>query len=566
VTRRDAGRGALVLLGYTAVAFAYFGYRLVSHPGRDLIGYGRDPQIFVWSFAWMLHAIETWQNPFYSHAIYAPTGINLAWATSVPGLALLYSPVTAIFGPDVSYNLAAMLAPALSAFTAYLLCRHVTRSTWAALVGGYLFGFSSYMLGEEEGHLHVTSVFLVPLIALAALRYLRGEIEGRGLGWRLGVLFGLQLWISTEVLVTAALALAVGLVLAAALLPATRPRIRTIWRPLAGAVGLTVLIGAPLVYYLATGFQSGSINIPSIFDGDLLNFLLPTRFVWAGGQWFLSTSEHFQGNNAEAGAYLGIPTLVIVIWFAFSARRSAATRFLLAGLGLAALLTLGTALVVKSHREFWLPWDEVARLPIFDNVLPARFALYGALAAAVIVAVWTSGRRGVAHWLLPALAVAALVPDLSRADYVVHPERWAFFTAGTYKACVPKNENLLILPFGAQDNSTLWQAESNFWFRIPEGYLAPAPPARFMDGDPLVEQSEGAYYNPTIPQILAFVHRKKVDRVASVIIYQPPTGEQMHSFGVLYGGGGMYVAPGCGYPSLQTGIHPTPPHPAHHQG
>ena len=80
-----ADGNALVLLGYAAVAFAYFGYRLVSHPGRDLIGYGRDPQIFVWSFAWMLHALETWQNPFYSHAIYAPSGINLAWATTVPG-------------------------------------------------------------------------------------------------------------------------------------------------------------------------------------------------------------------------------------------------------------------------------------------------------------------------------------------------------------------------------------------------------------------------------------------------------------------------------------------------
>ncbi len=561
MTRRNVGRGLLVLLGYTAVSVAYFGYRLHAHPGRDLIGYGRDPQIFVWSFAWMLHAIETWQNPLYSHAIYAPTGINLAWATSVPGLAFLFAPVTAIFGPDVSYNLAATLAPALSAFTAYLLCRHITRSTWAALVGGYLFGFSSYMLGEEQGHLHVTSVFLVPLIALAALRYLRGEIDGRALGWRLGLLFGLQFWLSTEIVVTAALALAVGLLLAFALLPGTRPRLRGIWRPLAGAVGLTLLIAAPLVYYLATGFQSGSINIPASFDGDLLNFLLPTQFIWIGGQWFLKTSEHFRGNNSEEGAYLGIPTLAIVVWYAFSARRSAVTRFLLAGLALAVLLTLGTELVVKGQNELWLPWDEVARLPIFDNVLPARFVLYASLAAAVIVAVWTAGRRGIAHWLLPALAVAALVPDLSRAYYVVHPERWGFFTTGTYKACIPKNENLLILPYGANDDSTLWQAETGFWFRMPEGYLTPRPPEKFAANDPLVQQSANPYYVPSIPDILAFVHRKKVDRVASVVIYVPPTGEQMHSFGVLYGGGGMYVAPGCGYPSLQEGIHPTPPHP-----
>ena len=76
---RNLGRNALVLAGYVAVAFAYFGVRLVPHPGRYLLGSGRDPQIFVWAFGWWLHALETWQNPFYSHAIYAPDGVNLVW-------------------------------------------------------------------------------------------------------------------------------------------------------------------------------------------------------------------------------------------------------------------------------------------------------------------------------------------------------------------------------------------------------------------------------------------------------------------------------------------------------
>jgi hypothetical protein len=61
--------------------------------------------------------------------------------------------------------------------------------------------------------------------------------------------------------------------------------------------------------------------------------------------------------------------------------------------------------------------------------------------------------------------------------------------------------------------------------------------------------------------MIAFVRRRKVDRVISVVIYQPPTGEQMHAFGTLQGAGGFYVAPACGYPSMKTGIHPTPPHP-----
>ena len=71
------------------------------------LGHGRDPEIFVWSFAWWLHALETWQNPFYSHAVYAPDGVNLVWRTTVPGLALLFTPLTALVGPAASFNVAA---------------------------------------------------------------------------------------------------------------------------------------------------------------------------------------------------------------------------------------------------------------------------------------------------------------------------------------------------------------------------------------------------------------------------------------------------------------------------
>ena len=549
MTQKIGRADLLVCLGYLAVSIVYFGARIVTHPGRALIGSGRDPEIFVWSFAWYLHAIETWQNPFHTHVIYAPDGINLAWTTTMPGLAFAFAPVTALFGPDVSYNLAATLAPACAAFTAYLLCRYLTRSIWASLVGGYLFGFSSYILGQEQGHLHMTTVFLVPLIALATLRYLRGEIDRGGAAWRLGVLFGLELWLSTELVVTAAGALLIGLVLSYAVVNSTRVPIRRIWLPLLGAAGLAALISAPLLYYLATGFESGSLNVPAVFDGDLLNFVVPEKFVWAGGHWFLSTSQAFRGGSTEAGAYLGIPTLVIIAWYATSARRSATARYLLAALTVAAILTLGTALVVRNQTELWLPLHAIAGFPVFDNVLPARLALYVSLVAAVIVSVWTARRRGWARWLLPVLAIAALVPDLSRSYYVVHPARLPFFTAGLYKRCVPKGENLLIFPYGVRGDSTLWQAETNFWFRIPEGYLQPGAPGYFVNNDPLVQAELFEARNATTPEILDFVHTKKVDRIASVETDRSPTRAQLRRLGTPSVSGGMYVVPGCGHAS-----------------
>src|SRR5260221_597886 len=135
------------------------------------------------------NAIGHLLNPFYTHVIYAPTGVNLTWTATSPGLPLAFSPLTLLFGPAAAYNVVAMLLPAFAAWTAYLLCRHLTGSLWASLVGGYLFGFSSAIIQEELwGNLDITGVFLLPLVALVVVRYIQEELTGRGLVWRLGVL------------------------------------------------------------------------------------------------------------------------------------------------------------------------------------------------------------------------------------------------------------------------------------------------------------------------------------------------------------------------------------------
>jgi dolichyl-phosphate beta-glucosyltransferase len=223
VTRRRR-TDLLVLAGYAGVSFAYFGWRLLPHPGRLIAGFGGDAEILIWSFAWWPHALGTFTNPFVSNAIYAPTGVNLTWTATAPGLALLFSPLTALVGPVASYNVAAVLAPAAAAWTAYLLCRRLTGSVWGSLVGGYLFGFSAAVLRQQLfGHLHQTAIFVVPLVALVVVRFVEGDLDGRGLVWRLGVLLAAQLWLSTELTLTLTLMLAIGLTLAAAHEPAAPP-------------------------------------------------------------------------------------------------------------------------------------------------------------------------------------------------------------------------------------------------------------------------------------------------------------------------------------------------------
>ncbi|HWB21982.1 MAG TPA: hypothetical protein VG652_03740 [Gaiellaceae bacterium] len=556
MTRR-ARTNAFVLLGYTGIAFLYFGFRLLPHPGRAVLGAGRDPQIFIWSFAWWPHAIGNWENPFVTHAIYAPDGINLAWATTVPGLAVPFAPLTILFGPTASYNVAAMLMPALSAFTAFLLCRHLTHRLWPALVGGYLYGFSAYMLGEELGHLHLTSVFCLPLVALVIVQGLQSELGPRAVAVRLGVLLALQLYLSTEVLFTLTFVLALALGLGFCLVPRSRLALRSLVWPIAAGYGIGAILGAPLLYYAATGYIGDSINDPNLYSGDLLNFVVPTHLLAAGGPALYGISQHFPSSQVEQGAYLGIPTLIAVVWFALRERRSPTARFLVVALLATMLATLGSALWIEGHRELSLPWHLLVDLPVFDNVLPVRFAVYGSLAAAVIVALWASKSRRWAAILLPVLAVAALVPGLETPDFRNFPQRLAFFTDGTYK-CLPRNENLAIFPYGFWGNSMLWQAESGFWFRMADGYLRPKPPPDNI-ADPTIRELTYTTANPTMPQIMAFVRDKDVSRILSVEEYVHPDGRQMHRFGELQSSGGMLLAPACGYPALTPHSQLLPP-------
>ena len=78
-------------------------------------------------------------------------------------------PLTWLANPVVSFNVLTLLAPALSAWTAFLLARYLTRDRFASFIGGYLFGFSSYELGQLLGHLHMDLIFIVPLLLLFAL-------------------------------------------------------------------------------------------------------------------------------------------------------------------------------------------------------------------------------------------------------------------------------------------------------------------------------------------------------------------------------------------------------------
>ena len=316
--------------------------------------------------------------------------------------------------------------PRVAAWTAYLLCHHLTGRFLPSLVGGYLFGFSSYMLGHVLGQPQLTAVFAIPLIALVLVRAVEGSLDRRGIVLRLSLLLALQLYLSLEVALTLTIVLALALV--ARLHRSPRRYRRTLLRllvPLALSYAVAAVLAAPILYYALTSLRVAGFTPPAAYTADVLNFVLPTHLEAVGSRMGpLAQPTHWPGNSTEQGAFVGLPLLVIVVLYARTGWRTLRGRFLLvvpcrrrptsrSGRGCTSPGTESCPLpTLLGHETLDLPVLGRKFLPLFDNVLPVRFLVYASLASAVIVALWiATTRHRTLRWLLPALTVLLLLPN-----------------------------------------------------------------------------------------------------------------------------------------------------------
>lgn len=499
-------------LVYAATSFAFFGLRVADNPRTELIGTGADPAIFVWSFAWWPHALLNGRNPFDANIIWAPDGIDLSWVTTVPLISLLYSPLTLAADPVVAYNVATVIAPALAGTTCFLLCRYLTGAFWPSLVAGFTFGFSAYMVGQTLGHVHLTSAFPIPLIALFVVQYVRGDLAWRQAAIKLGITLAALLWIGTELFFTATVFLTGAGLIALATLPHLRRRLLELVPAIALAYAFSALAALPLLLAALDNFKYDSINRPEDWGADLLNFVVPTRLTAAGAVWAPPIAERFNGNDAETTAYLGLPILAAVVWFAVTRWRHPGSRFLTIALLAGILATLGSTLKVAGRELAWLPWDLVVEQQLFNHALPVRFSMYVSLAAAVIVAYVVASLPRRAAAVLAGLVVLSLVPRVELPLWSISPDRPSFFTAGLYQDCLGKDENVFTVPYNLHGYSLLWQVDADFDFRMPGGYVRPGLPPEFTALRAVWELNfQGVI--PQRPQLAELIRVKDVDRI-----------------------------------------------------
>lgn len=507
----------LALLLFFVVDIAYFG----AHTITDIGGVcscraGSDPTSYMWFLAWWPHAVFHGINPFVTNALFAPGKTNLGAVDVVPGAAMLASPITLLFGPLVAYNVLVLAAPLLAAFFAFLLCRYVSGSTFAGLVGGYIYGFSPYMLGHMQGHLDLVMIFPVPAAVLLTLVLIDGRISRRVYVPLMALTLAFLLLSQPELTLTFVLLGACTFVVALVLLPSERDRISAAIVPVVTAGAIAAVATSVFIYYLLTGPVSNGffLGYSGTYVADALGFLVPTPVLRLGRGWFSVVSGTFTGGLPENGVYVGALLALVLARYVITRWRSAITRVLLVMLAVVVVLMLGPRMHIAGQPTVPLPWGLVDHLPLLEHVAPVRMSIYMFLIVAVIVALWLgqprTGRLGAAKWIVAGAALVTLVPNLGSGLWHAQADNPPLFTTSAYRSVIRPGSIVLPLPFAIDGSSMLWQAETGFRFRMPDGYVGALAPSVYA-------RELGQLASPQVPPqqsaLAAFLTARHVNTV-----------------------------------------------------
>jgi len=482
---RRAAPPVLALAGFLALAVWLLGSTWRSPTTRTLGGALGDPGVFTWFLRWTPFAVGRHISPFYSDWLNHPAGVNLMWNTWVPLPGLLLAPLTHAFGPVLSLNVLLTLAYGLSAWSAYLAIHRYVPNHGAAAAGGLVYGFSPVMIGHAH-HPNLVLVFLLPwLFVLVDEVVVRQRWSPVWLGAVLGLVAAAQLLIGEELLVATGLLAAVLVVVLAVMCPREVPG-RAGYA--AAAVAVSLLVFAPLAYLPLKAQLTGPARVHSDItpeargSSDLLAVITPNRLSAIAPEAAVRLGDRFTGTKE---AYLGVPILLVALAVLVARRGSLIVRAGFAMLAVCLLLSLGARLRVGGRPTgVPLPWTAVEGVPLVQNMVPSRLAVFTALFAGLLLAAALDGLWSGGGWALRGLAVltalvvlAALAPPGPfRARPVVATP--PFFTGGAVRA-LPRDGVALVVPFprrGRTNVAMVWQAQAGMWFKMPGGYFVGPDP------------------------------------------------------------------------------------------
>ena len=376
-------RGLLFAGGaYLVLAIFIWSNVWITNPGSTTTCGCGDSAGAIWVMEWPIYAMTHGQSLLYSTFMNHPTGINLVANPGVLALSLPLAPVTWLFGPIASLNVALTLAPVLSALAMFLLLRRWVSWAPAAFFGGLFYGFCPFILVSlTQGWVNLGMAVFPPLIALCLDDLLlRRRHRPERVGVVLGLLLVLQFFVSTEVLLIVAIfaVVGVGFIVAYTALQSARILANNARHALVGlatgAATATLLLAYPLWFAVAG---------PAHFNGVIWPNGFPQPYSTVVLKYFVHPAPAYEGSFLslfwrQLGGYQGAPlsfqyfgagVLVVLVVGLVLWRRDRTLCFFAAITFLSAALSLA----------------HVSSIPLLENLLPGRFVLITYFSAAVML-------------------------------------------------------------------------------------------------------------------------------------------------------------------------------------
>lgn len=455
-----------VIYGYKPIWFG------INH---HCVGWAYNFNYFVWIIGWWKFSLLHGLNPFWTNYIWAGTGVGLSWnAFLLPSYGIISIPFTYILNPVEIANIILMLQPLLAAISAFALTKEVTHNFSGSLIGGYLFGFSSYMTEEVVQSLpNNMTIFTIPLLALIILKYLRSEI-----GWKKLYFFSsLILIFQAGTFLEIFLSLTIFTFLSFFILFLYSHKYNDFTKKLITCAGTifasyvtTAIVISPLLYDMLVNhfYKGGKFGF---FGISLASIIIPSKFNLFGynqSAW----PKHWNSGPWSSTAYIGIPILLLVSYFLFSKRYNKYNQI---------KIFLITALILSLGRNLYfyppthdigsalMPWYITKFIPIIKDAQPHRFFVYFDIITSIIIALyWRDDKYTLRRNLLVGLACISILPTRHLLSQDIYPAP-DIFRNNNYASIIKNGQNVLIVSREFLSDAMKYQAEDKFYYKITQG-------------------------------------------------------------------------------------------------
>jgi len=371
---------------YTVCTMLFF-YPCFRFIDSYIIGPPSDNMMNLWNMWWANKTITDHNISLtFSNYIFYPQGTSLLFQTYSFYNIFLSIILRQFLNPIMSYNLLILHSFVLAGIGAFLLIKYLVRDSYLAFIGGFIFAFNPSHFIHSLYHINISSIQFIPFFVLFFIKFIRNNSKKYLF---LSALFFLMNTLCCWYYFVLSIYF---MVFSYIYLAYKRKQIilRDILAKMVIIIGITVsILSLWLWKMILFGIKHPEVNHGwhDVFTADMFALFTPSVFHTLGNLKIVeSMNLKFTGNPIEATTYLGIISILIII-FNFKRIKNEAAKYF-CGFFVFLILAMGPSIhILGKIIPVMLPYEVVKYIPFLKNMrCPSRIIVYVYLFLAVIVA------------------------------------------------------------------------------------------------------------------------------------------------------------------------------------